>query len=142
LPTLDGHLVLAVGNDGQFTRFCEAAGHPQLAQDVRFATNPARVQNRAALIPLISEWTRTRSTAAWVDLLGPAAVPCAPILEVAEVMAHPHVAARGMVVPADPASGRPTLVAQPMRFDGQRPASVLPPPALGSTPDARWRSAD
>lgn len=139
LPTQDGHLVLAVGNDGQFARFCEAAGHPQLVQDPRFATNPARVQNRAALIPVISEWTRTRTTAQWVDLLGPAAVPCAPILEVAQVLAHPHVAARGMVVPADPAQGRPALVAQPMRFDGQRPGSPLPPPALDNDPAARWR---
>ena len=141
-PTQDGHIVLAIGNDGQFARFCEAAGRTSVAQDARFATNPARVVNRAEILPQVAEWTRTRTTAAWVDLLGPAAVPAAPILEVADVMDHPQTLARGMVVPADPASGRPTLVAQPMRFDGQRPGSALPPPALGSTPDARWRSAD
>lgn len=138
-PTRDGHLVLAIGNDGQFARFCEVAGKTGFAQDARFATNPARVVNREVLLPLVSEWTRERTTAEWVDLLGPAAVPASPILEVAEVMTHPHVAARGMVVPADPASGRPPLVAQPMRFDGQRPGSTLAPPALGSTPGAQWK---
>ena len=138
VPTKDGHLVLAIGNDGQFARFCEVAGQTPVAQDARFATNPARVVNRETLLPQIAEWTRTRTTAEWVDLLGPAAVPAAPILEVADVMDHPQVAARGMVVPADPASGRPALVAQPMRFDGQRPVSDLPPPALDSAPGATW----
>ena len=140
-PTRDGHLVLAIGNDGQFARFCEVAGKSAFAQDARYATNPARVVNREALLPLVSDWTRERTTAEWVDLLGPAAVPASPILEVAEVMEHPQVAARGMVVPADPAHGRPPLVAQPMRFDGQRPGSSVPPPALGSTPGAQWKPA-
>ncbi len=138
VPTKDGHLVLAIGNDGQFARFCEVTGHSVVATDPRFATNPARVINRQELLPLITTWTRTRTTADWVSLLGPAAVPAAPILEVAEVMDHPQVAARGMVVPADPGSSRPPLVAQPMRFDGQRPGSTVPPPKLDGAPGAQW----
>lgn len=137
-PTRDGHMVLAVGNDGQFTRFCDEAGHPTVARDARFATNPARVANRQTLVPMITGWTMERDTAEWVQRLDRAAVPCAPILDVAQVMEHPHVLARGMVTPS--VDGIPAMVAHPVLFDGQRPQSPLPPPALGAgrpewTPD-------
>lgn len=137
-PTRDGHMVLAVGNDGQFARFCEAAGHPDVARDARFATNPARVEHRQTLVPMITGWTMQRDTAEWGGLLDRAAVPCSPILDIAQVMAHPHVAARGMrLESSDPAV--PPMVANPMRFDGQRPTAPLPPPALGSD-DGHWNS--
>lgn len=129
-PTRDGHLVLAVGNDGQFQRFCEVAGHPEVARDARFATNPARVEHRGLLVPQIAEWTRTRDTADWVRQLDTAGVPCAPIHDIGQVMAHPHVQARGMVLPAAP--GRPPMVAHPVLFDGQRPTAQRPPPALNA----------
>jgi len=129
--TQDGHMVLAVGNDGQFARFCAAAGHPEVAHDPRYATNPARVQHRSELIAQITTWTRTRSTADWVAQLEPVAVPCSPILDVAQVMAHPQVAARGLCLP--PADAHtPPMVAVPVLLDGQRPTSVLPPPGLGT----------
>ncbi len=134
LPTRDGHMVLAIGNDGQFQRFCEAAGHAELAQDARFASNPARVQHRGDLVPVLTAWTLEKTTAEWVALLEHAAVPCSPILDVGQVMAHPHVAARGMKLQAD---GQPPMVATPMRFDGQRPRAALAPPRLDSS-DARW----
>lgn len=128
--TLDGHMVLAVGNDGQFARFCAAAGHPEVAQDARYATNPARVQHRAELIGLIASWTAQRSTADWVTSLEPVAVPCSPILDVGQVMEHPQVAARGLrLPPADAAT--PPMVAAPVLLDGVRPSHPLPPPALG-----------
>ena len=128
--TLDGHMVLAVGNDGQFARFCVAAGHPEVAQAVRYATNPARVQHRAELIGLIASWTAQRSTADWVASLEPVAVPCSPILDVGQVMAHPQVTARGLrLSPADAAT--PAMVAAPVLLDGVRPSHPLPPPALG-----------
>ena len=130
-PTRDGHMVLAVGNDGQFERFCAAAGHPGVAQDERYRSNPARVAHRAELVPMITGWTLERSTAEWSGLLDGAAVPCAPILDVARVMAHPHVAARGMRLES-PDGVAPPMIANPMRFDGQRPTAPLPPPALGS----------
>ena len=128
LPTRDGHMVLAIGNDGQFQRFCETAGHADLAQDARFASNPARVQHRSELVPQLTAWTVQKTTAEWVALLSHAAVPCSPILDIAQVMAHPHVAARGMKLAAD--AGQPPMVATPMRFDGQRPRAPLPPPGL------------
>lgn len=71
-------MLLAIGNDGQFARFCEAAGHPEWAQDARFRSNSLRVKNREALIPLLQAITGTRSTAGWIDLLKGKAVPCGP----------------------------------------------------------------
>ena len=129
-PTLDGHMVLAIGNDGQFARFCEAAGHPDTALDTRFATNPERVKHRETLVPMLAEWLRQRDTADWEKLLNGHSVPCSPILDVAQVMAHTHVAARGMVLPSRDAQ-HPPMVANPIVFDGQRPVSHTPPPALG-----------
>ncbi len=127
-PTRDGHMVLAIGNDGQFQRFCEAAGHAGVAHEDRFASNPARVQHRAELVLLLSAWTVEKTTAEWVALLEHAAVPCSPILDIAQVMALPHVAARGMKLEAE--GGQPPMIATPMRFDGQRPRAPLAPPRL------------
>lgn len=139
-PTRDGHMVLAVGNDGQFERFCAAAGHPEVAADPAYKTNPARVQNRQTLVPILTEWTMQRETAEWGLLLDRASVPCSPILDVEQVMAHPHVLARGMKLSSDDAAS-PPMIAQPMLMDGQRMTSVLPPPTLGSG-SAAWRERD
>jgi crotonobetainyl-CoA:carnitine CoA-transferase CaiB-like acyl-CoA transferase len=125
--TQDGHIVLAVGNDGQFARFCALAGHADLAQDERYATNAARVEHRAELVPQIAAWMLRRTTAQWVALLEPQSVPCAPILDIPGVFQHPQVVARGMRVAAE--DGTP-MVAQPMRVDGQRPLAARRPPRL------------
>jgi crotonobetainyl-CoA:carnitine CoA-transferase CaiB-like acyl-CoA transferase len=127
--TQDGHMVLAIGNDGQFARFCEQAGHPDVAQDERFATNPQRVKHRSMLVPMIEQWTLQRTTSDWVQRLETAAVPCSPILSVAEVLEHPQTLARQMVV-GDQAD-LPPMVAQPVLINGQRPVASTPPPALG-----------
>jgi crotonobetainyl-CoA:carnitine CoA-transferase CaiB-like acyl-CoA transferase len=95
-PTSDGHMVIATGNDGQFTRLCEAAGHPELARDPRYADNKARVANRVALIEAMNAFTVGRSTADWIALLEEAGVPCGPINDVEQVFADPHVQARGL----------------------------------------------
>lgn len=138
-PTRDGHMVLAVGNDGQFAKFCAAAGHPAVSRDARFSTNPSRVEHRAELVPLITGWTQLRDTAEWVRLLDQAGVPCAPILDIGQVMAHPHVSARGMKLAARDAQ-TPPMVANPMLFDGERPVAELSPPVLGAD-QARWLHA-
>ncbi|UJW82148.1 CaiB/BaiF CoA transferase family protein [Hydrogenophaga sp. SL48] len=138
-PTRDGHMVLAVGNDGQFARFCEACDHPEVSRDARFATNPARVEHRATLVPLLSGWTLQRDTADWVQRLDVAGVPCSPILDIAQVMEHPHVAARGLRLQPGVDAG-PPMIANPMVMDGQRPVAELPPPALGAH-QARWLHA-
>ncbi|CAN1517822.1 CaiB Predicted acyl-CoA transferases/carnitine dehydratase [Burkholderiaceae bacterium] len=126
----DGHVVLAVGNDGQFARFCDVAGHPGVARDERFATNPMRVQHRSVLVPMLAQWMLLRSTEQWVNQLEAAAVPCSPILAIDQVLTHPQVLARGLCLPA--VNSAPPMIANPMRLDGQRPVSPKAPPGLGA----------
>jgi len=128
-PTRDGHMVLAVGNDGQFERFCLAAGQPSVAIDPAYRTNPARVKNRQTLVPMLTTWMKQRDTAEWGQLLDSANVPCSPIMDVEQVMKHPHVLARGMkLASTDP--DIPPMIANPMLMDGQRMTSELAPPVL------------
>ncbi len=122
----DGYIVIAVGNDAQFARYCALAGDAALALDPRFIDNTARLKHRDELVPILADWMRQRSTAQWTALLEPNAVPCAPILEVPEVFRHPQVVSRGM---QREIAGMP-VVAGPMRFDGQRPLADLAPPQI------------
>ena len=136
-PTDDGYMILAIGNDGQFARFCEAAGAPELSADPRFATNKARVQNRAVLIPLLNKLTIRRSTADWIQRLESLAVPCGPINNLAEVFADPQVQARGLRVEMPhPEAGKVALVANPMRLSDTPVEYRDPPPLLGQHTDA------
>ena len=140
--TKDGHLVLAVGNDGQFQRFCKLAGHDAVGTDAKYATNALRIQHRDELAPLIAQWMLERTTAEWTALLEPNAVPCAPILELPEVFKHPQVVARGMKIH----NAGMLMVAAPMRLDGQRAVSNSPAPMLdehgSAIRDALARSSD
>ena len=124
--TKDGHIVLAVGNDHQFGKFCALNGRPEVATDPRFVTNAQRIGHRGELIPLLADWMLTRTTAEWTALLEPNGVPCAPILELPDVFRHPQVVHRGMQV----AHGTMPMVGTPMRFDGQRPVAEQAPPQL------------
>ena len=135
--TQDGHIVLAVGNDGQFARFCELAGHAALARDERYLSNAGRITNRDTLIPVLAGWMLQRSTQDWIDLLEPNAVPCAPILTLPGVFQHPQVMARGVLSPMEVGADRPMpLVGNPMRFDGERALADQPPPGLDAQGDA------
>ena len=135
--TQDGHIVLAVGNDGQFARFCELAGDAALARDERYLTNAGRITHRDSLIPVLSGWMLQRTTQDWIDLLEPNTVPCAPILTLPGVFQHPQVVARGVLSPMDVGADRPMpLVGNPMRFDGQRAIADQPPPGLDAQGDA------
>ena len=135
-PTRDGHMVLAVGNDGQFERFCLAAGHPEVATDPAYTTNPARVKNRVALVTMLSEWMLQRTTTDWCMLLDKVNVPCSPILDIEQVMRHPHVLLRGMKI-SSKNSDKPPMIANPMMFDGRRMKAELAPPKLGDG-HAEW----
>jgi crotonobetainyl-CoA:carnitine CoA-transferase CaiB-like acyl-CoA transferase len=116
-PSADGDFILTIGNDGQFTRFCAVAGHPEWSDDPRFATNVQRVGHREVLIPLIRQVTVFRTTAQWVADLGAAGVPCGPINNLAEVFDDPQVRARGLRVSMDhPLSGKVDLVANPIKL--------------------------
>jgi len=149
LTTLDGSMLLAIGNDGQFARFCAACGHPEWAQDVRFSSNTLRVQHRTALIPLLTAVTCTRSTADWTRLLEDKAVPCGPINDLAQAFADPQVLARGLVLnqplalmdsalaATNNVASKTTVktVASPLRLSATPPVVRRAPPALGQHTD-------
>ena len=141
-PTADGAMLLAIGNNGQFARFCEAAGHPEWSADERFATNTLRVTHHEVLIPAMQEATRTRSTAEWMALLEDKAVPCGPINDIAQAFDDPQVKARGLAVSL-PRDGRAlgdgieriVGVASPLRLSATPPVLRYAPPALGQHTD-------
>ena len=132
----DGHLILAVGNDGQFERFCTVAGCPELPADPRFATNANRVRHRATLVPLLAERLITRPRADWLRSLEAAKVPCGPINDLADVFADPQVQARGMKVTLPhPHTDDLELVASPMKLSATPVQLRRPPPLLGQHTD-------
>lgn len=138
-PTLDGNVLLAIGNDGQFARFCAAIGQDGWAQDARFATNTARVQNRAALLELMKPQMLQRSTADWIALLEDKAVPCGPINTVAQAFEDPQVRARGIQksLPRNGSDGigHIATVANPIRLSATPVTYRNAPPALGQHTD-------
>ena len=133
--TQDGSMLLAIGNNGQFARFCDAAGHAEWATDARFATNTLRVKHREVLIPMMEEVTRTRTTAAWVTLLEDKAVPCGPINDIAQAFDDAQVKSRGLAVtlPRHAGDGIASItgVASPLRLTATPPVLRHAPPALG-----------
>lgn len=133
-PTADGDLIVAVGNDGQFARACAVLGVPGLAQDPRFETNPQRVTNRAALLPLIVAQTVKWTSAALLSALEDAGVPVGPINRIDQVFADPQVLSRGMRLSVD---GIPGLAA-PIVYDGVRIRADAASPRLGEHADAQW----
>ena len=130
--TADGHIILAIGNDGQFQRFCAVAGLEGLADDERYRTNSARILNRDTLIPKIAEAIRQRTTAEWVSLLESQAVPCGPINTIDQVFADPQVQARGMrrVLEHEKAGPLP-VTANPVRMASHDTTASKAPPLLG-----------
>ncbi|HEF4733444.1 CaiB/BaiF CoA-transferase family protein [Burkholderia multivorans] len=134
--TSDGWIIVAVGNDGQFRKFVEAGGRPELADDERFATNPARVRHRDTLVPILAEMVKTRSKTAWIDALEAAGVPCGPINDLAEVFANEQVVARGMEVALPhPCGADVKLVRNPVRMSATPPDTRTAPPLLGAHTD-------
>lgn len=130
--TADGHLVLGVGNDRQWQRFCETVGKAQWSADPRFTTNPLRVANRQELIPPLRELFLTRTTAEWLDLLASSGVPHAPVLAVDEALKWPQTIARQMVADVEDGAGDAySLLATPVHWPG-RPLHPKFPPALGN----------
>lgn len=134
--TKDGHMILAVGNDGQFTRFCEAAGVAHLAADDRFATNPNRVKNRDALIAILVDVLKAKTTAEWTAELEAAKVPGGPINDIEGVYADEQVKARGIQKEIAGARGEmmPT-VANPIHFSETKIDYHRPPPRVGEHTD-------
>ena len=131
-PTADGHLILGAGNDSQWQSVCATAGHPELASDPRFKTMPDRIRNRKALIPLLQEILRQRTSREWIALFDAANVPCGPINNYKEVFENPQVRHRGLRIDMPhPLAGSVAGVASPMRFSETPVEYNAPPPLLG-----------
>jgi crotonobetainyl-CoA:carnitine CoA-transferase CaiB-like acyl-CoA transferase len=138
-PAAEGskeYLILAVGNDSQYARFCDIAGCPELALDPRFAKNQDRVRNRGVLIPMLEPIMKSRAKSDWLAALEAAKVPCGAINNLAEVFADPQVKERGMVTqwehPLQPAL---RLVSSPIKLSATPVRQDLPPPLLGQHTD-------
>jgi crotonobetainyl-CoA:carnitine CoA-transferase CaiB-like acyl-CoA transferase len=130
--TADSWLVLAVGNDGQWRRFCAAAGRPEWADDERFVDNPLRVRNREVLTPLIEAVMRTKKTAEWQEVLAASDVPHAPVWTYADVFGCRQAAARGLRMEVRDPSGRPVdLIGTPFHIAGATLPTATAPPLLG-----------
>lgn len=153
-PTQDGNMLLAIGNDGQFVRFCEAAG-TEWARDDRFKTNAGRVMHRETLIPMMAEVTRNRPTADWIKLLEDKAVPCGPINNIGQAFDDLQVRARGLRIeqerypgvqpPEGETINRVVSTASPLRLSDIPPTLRYAPPALGQHTDEvlrDWLSLD
>jgi crotonobetainyl-CoA:carnitine CoA-transferase CaiB-like acyl-CoA transferase len=140
--TLDGHLILAVGNDRQFAKFCDIAGRPDWATDPRFATNSERVRNRAVLVPMLEEVIRQRPRAEWLAALEAAKVPCGSINSIGEALADPQAQARGAVVDLPhPLTPHLRLIASPMKLSATPVQYRHAPPLLGQHSDELLREA-
>jgi crotonobetainyl-CoA:carnitine CoA-transferase CaiB-like acyl-CoA transferase len=138
-PAKDGsqaHIILAVGNDSQFAKFCDIAGHPELHTDPRFATNANRVRHRDTLVPLLENLMRTRRKADWLQALEAVHVPCGAINNLAEVFADPHIDSREMVHTWQHTQvDQLPLVASPLKLSKTPVRKDLPPPLLGQHTD-------
>ena len=126
------HLILAVGNDSQYAKFCAVAGFPEWASNPLFTKNRDRVLNRAQLVPLLESVMKTRNKVDWLAALEAAKVPCGAINHLGEVFADPQVEARGMVTTwPHPLQDRLQLVASPLKLSATPVRTDLPPPLLG-----------
>jgi crotonobetainyl-CoA:carnitine CoA-transferase CaiB-like acyl-CoA transferase len=138
--TADRPIVLAIGNDAQFARFCDLAGRPDLARDSRFATSDARVRQRDACVAALEPVLRARAAAHWLAACEAAGVPAAPVNDVAQAFASPQAAARGLRLDLPhPTAGTVPLVANPIRFSATPVSYDHPPPLLGQHTDAILR---
>ena len=131
-PTKDGYIILAVGNDPTFERFCRAFGQEHLLSDPRFASNPIRVQNRQLVTETLTPVMKSRTTAEWIELLEAQKIGCGPINTLKDVFADPHVQAREMTVEMQHASGATVkVIANPVKLSATPPSYRSPPPVLG-----------
>ena len=130
-------MILAIGNDSQFTKFCQVVGRQEWAEDSRYKSNAGRVQHRDSLIAAMRQITQTRGTAEWIAIFEQAGVPCGPINSIAEVFDDAQVRARGMQISMPhPSGGAIPLVANPIRMSGTPVEYRLAPPLLGQHTEA------
>ena len=134
--TSDSYIILAVGNDAQFLRFCELAGQPQLAADERFQKNSNRVRHRDVLVAQVKEIMRQKSSAQWLEALNVRGIPCGPINDIEQVFSDPQLQHRGIQMQLDhPAAGQVASVANPIRLSQTPIEYQQAPPLLGQHTD-------
>lgn len=137
----DQYFTLGVGNDAQFARLCEAMGHPEWGTDPRFATNPARVTHREALIRMMAEVLSRQPAAHWLAVCEALGIPAAPINTIDQVFADPQVQARGMHIEVtDPDGDTIPMVGSPLHISTSPPVVRYPPPRLGEHTDEVLRN--
>ena len=130
--TADDPIIIAIGNDAQYRRWCELAGAPELADDPRFANNPSRIRNREALIERVEELMKQHPRAFWVENLEKLGVPYGVVNNFKQVFEDPHIQARGMKFEMEhPTAGTVPLVRSPVNLKGSPPVYRRPPPLLG-----------
>jgi crotonobetainyl-CoA:carnitine CoA-transferase CaiB-like acyl-CoA transferase len=135
-PTKDGYIILAVGNDPTFERFCKSFGCAHLLEDERFQTNAKRVQNRDLVTQTLTPVMKSKTTAEWVDALEAQKIGCGPINTLKDVFEDPHVKAREMVVTLPHATGKEIqVIANPVKLSATPPDYRVPPPVLGEHSD-------
>jgi crotonobetainyl-CoA:carnitine CoA-transferase CaiB-like acyl-CoA transferase len=128
----DKQIAVAVGNDAQFRRLCEAISREDLADDERYATNPARVENREELVEILQREFSERTADEWVEMIRGAGVPCGPVNTLAEALSDEHLSSTDMLQEIEhPLAGMLQMLASPVLVDGERPPIRRPPPALG-----------
>ena len=131
--TSDKQIALAVGNDTQFEKLCRAMGQEELAQDERFATNPARVENRQELVEALQKEFSKRTAEAWIPTVREAGVPCGPVNNLADVFSDPHLLSTNILQTVKhPTAGELNLLTSPVIVDGERPPVRLPPADAGA----------
>ncbi|MDG1749132.1 MAG: CaiB/BaiF CoA-transferase family protein [Porticoccaceae bacterium] len=134
--TSDGHIIIAVGNDQQFSRLCDALKRSDLANDERFKTNAARVNNRKHLCDVIHQNLKQHGSAHWLEKLKQCSVPCGPINTIDQVFEDPQVLARGMVISASESrSGKVSMVGNPIKYGRSISEGSLAPQQLGESTD-------
>lgn len=132
----DGQMVVAVGNDAQFSKLCQTLGLTTLPEDGRFRTNVSRVKNRDDLVPIIQARFRDKPVGHWIETLAGIGVPCGPINNIGQVFDDPHIKSRGMRVEVDhPRAGRVSFLANPARLSLTPPSYERVPPQLGEHTD-------
>jgi crotonobetainyl-CoA:carnitine CoA-transferase CaiB-like acyl-CoA transferase len=128
----DKQIAVAVGNDAQFERLCEAIGREDLAQDERYATNPGRVANRRELVEVMQREFSERTAEEWVEKIRGVGIPCGPVNTLSDALADEHLASTDMLQEIEhPLAGVLQMLASPVLVDGERPPILRPPPTLG-----------
>ena len=135
--TADGYIMLTIGNDAQYRRFCELAERTDLADDERFEKNSGRVKHRNLLLPQLDEILRSKTSRQWLDDLNSRGIPCGPINNLDQVFADPQVQHRGLCMALEhPVAGQVPSISNPIRFSQTRIKHELAPPLLGQHTDA------